>query len=144
MTIPRLALKKLLAVVNPIAVVAVTVLLAIAGCSGDTADKTSAHPSYPMILFAVDGLEWNVMNPLLEQGRLPVMAGLMERGTYGYLATMKPTYSPVIWTSIATGKFPPDHGIAGYVYNTRSRKTAAPNGATTPAGTEKLKLYGTF
>lgn len=70
----------------------------------------------PMLLLAVDGLEWRVMAPLLEAGRMPVMASLMARGTYGYLATMEPTYSAVIWTTIATGKRPAQHGIDHFVY----------------------------
>jgi predicted AlkP superfamily phosphohydrolase/phosphomutase len=53
---------------------------------------------------------------LIEQGRMPVMAGLMQRGAYGYLETIEPTWSPVIWTTMATGKLPKDHGIEGFVY----------------------------
>jgi len=70
----------------------------------------------PVLLYAVDGLEWSVMMPLIEAGRMPVMAGLMARGTYGYLETMEPTFSPVIWTTMATGKTPDQHGIKGFVY----------------------------
>jgi predicted AlkP superfamily phosphohydrolase/phosphomutase len=69
-----------------------------------------------MFVFAVDGLEWRVLKPLLEQGKLPVIAGLMNRGSYGYLSTIQPTYSAVVWTSIATGKMPDKHGIRHFVY----------------------------
>ncbi len=72
----------------------------------------------PVILFAVDGLEWRVLDPLIEEGRLPVMAGLMKRGVFGRLESMVPTYSAVIWTSIATGKVPSQHGIRHFVYET--------------------------
>jgi predicted AlkP superfamily phosphohydrolase/phosphomutase len=71
-----------------------------------------------MILFAVDGLEWRVMEPLIESGQLPVMARLMKRGTFGYLESMQPTFSAVIWTSVATGKIPQKHGILHFVYPT--------------------------
>jgi predicted AlkP superfamily phosphohydrolase/phosphomutase len=57
------------------------------------------------------------MQPLLEEGRMPVMASLMSRGTYGYLETIEPTTSPVIWTTVATGKLPRQHGIQGFVYS---------------------------
>lgn len=73
----------------------------------------------PLLFFAIDGLEWSVMQPLLAQGRLPVMAELMSRGTYGYLESMDPTYSAVIWTSIATGKTLEKHGIEHFVYTER-------------------------
>jgi hypothetical protein len=70
----------------------------------------------PIVLIGVDGMEWGVMKPLLAQGKLPSIRRLMDRGAYGYLETIDPTYSPVIWTSIATGKVPAKHGIENFVY----------------------------
>lgn len=86
------------------------------GCSRtpDRTVPTSARG--PLILLAVDGLEWSVATPLLNAGRLPNLASLMARGSFGYLATMTPTYSPVVWTTIATGKSPDEHGIKHFVY----------------------------
>jgi len=71
----------------------------------------------PVVLVGVDGLEWSVLAPLLSAGRLPVMASLTENGTFGYLESMEPTHSPLIWTSIATGKRPDKHGIYGFTYD---------------------------
>ncbi len=69
----------------------------------------------PVLLIGVDGLEWDVILPMLERGELPALAGLMERGSFGLLETFQPTLSPVIWTSIATGKTPGRHGILDFV-----------------------------
>ncbi|MDH3196991.1 MAG: alkaline phosphatase family protein [Candidatus Krumholzibacteria bacterium] len=88
----------------------------VASSCGKPAREVSAEARAPMLLLAVDGLEWRVMAPLLEAGRMPVVASLMGRGTYGYLATMEPTYSAVIWTTIATGKRPAQHGIEHFIY----------------------------
>jgi len=85
-----------------------------AGCGADKQVEDS--PGRPIIFFAVDGMEWSVVKPLLERGELPVIAGLMDRGTFGYLRSMTPTYSAVIWTTIATGKLPAMHGIKHFVY----------------------------
>jgi predicted AlkP superfamily phosphohydrolase/phosphomutase len=71
-----------------------------------------------MLLFAIDGLEWRVMKPLLAAGKLPVMSGLMSRGAFGYLESMDPTFSAVIWTSIATAKTPDKHGIKHFIFET--------------------------
>jgi predicted AlkP superfamily phosphohydrolase/phosphomutase len=35
----------------------------------------------------------------------------MENGCWGELSTLVPTWTPVVWTSIATGKLPLKHGI---------------------------------
>jgi predicted AlkP superfamily pyrophosphatase or phosphodiesterase len=90
------------------------IIIVLVGCSG----KKGASPAdrAPLFLFAVDGLEWRVMQPLLDAGKLPVMAELMRRGSYGYLTTRVPTISAAIWTSVATGKAPAKHGISAFVY----------------------------
>ena len=86
------------------------------GCSRTPERGVPAPARGPLILLAVDGMEWSVATPLLNEGRLPNLASLMARGSFGYLATMTPTYSPVVWTTIATGKSPDAHGIKHFVY----------------------------
>jgi predicted AlkP superfamily phosphohydrolase/phosphomutase len=101
-------------------IIAVLVLTAVAVAASvlpGAKEKTALSTRSPMFLFALDGLEWSVMAPLVERGKLPVIADLMKHGVYGYLATLQPTYSPVIWTSVATGKSPGDHGIRHFVFD---------------------------
>jgi hypothetical protein len=86
------------------------------GCTSEPKPRQAVLPRSPLLLFAVDGLEWSVVEPLLAAGRLPVMSGLMSRGTFGYLDSMDPTFSAVIWTSIATAKTPDKHGIKHFIY----------------------------
>ena len=93
------------------------VTIGCAGCSpGRSVPKEAREP---LLMFAIGGLEWSVIQPLLADGRLPAIAGLMARGTFGYLDSMLPTFSPVIWTSIATGKRKEEHGINHFVYTER-------------------------
>ncbi|MEX1023656.1 MAG: alkaline phosphatase family protein [Planctomycetota bacterium] len=68
----------------------------------------------PVLLIAVDGLEWNVMLPLLRAGELPHLERLIERGSAGELRTFQPTLSPIVWTSVATGRTPEAHGIHAF------------------------------
>lgn len=78
-------------------VVALLVLVSALGADARAVkDEVAASKRAPMFLFALDGLEWSIMAPLVEQGKLPVIEGLMKRGFYGYLGTLQPTYSPVI------------------------------------------------
>jgi len=63
-----------------------------------------------------------VLEPLINAGQLPTIARLMAGGTYGYLESMDPTYSPVVWTTIATGKAPAKHGIEHFVYSQGGRQ----------------------
>lgn len=61
-----------------------------------------------------DGGDWNLILPLVEQGRMPNLARLMAEGAYGDLATFEPSFSPVLWTTVATGKSPAEHGILAW------------------------------
>ncbi len=88
-------------------------LIACAACGGDK-PKLPKRP--PILLMAVDGLEWSVLLPMVQRGEMPALRALMERGVFGKLETFQPTASPIIWTTIATGKLADEHGIHGFTY----------------------------
>jgi predicted AlkP superfamily phosphohydrolase/phosphomutase len=48
------------------------------------------------------------------EGKLPNFARLIESGASGALRTLYPTESLAVWTSIATGKLPRQHGLKGF------------------------------
>ncbi len=99
------------------AAAAIVLALGLSIHTGCSRSKEAARKSgAPIFLFAIDGLDWRVMKPLIERGELPAIEGLMRRGSYGYLLSMQPWYSAVIWTSVATGKAPAKHGIFNFVY----------------------------
>jgi len=56
-----------------------------------------------------------VLLPLLRAGRLPTFARLIESGRSGLVTTFEPTLSPILWTTVATGRTPEEHGIHGFV-----------------------------
>ncbi len=68
-----------------------------------------------LLLIGWDSADWQVITPLLEQGRLPALNLLITNGVMGNLATMEPIISPMLWNSIATGKRPDKHGILGFI-----------------------------
>jgi len=75
----------------------------------------AAQPEAPVLLICVDGVEISLVRKLLEQNQLPNLAALIDRGVFGALRTFTPAESPMIWTSIATGKAPDQHQIQGFV-----------------------------
>jgi predicted AlkP superfamily phosphohydrolase/phosphomutase len=93
---------------------AICVVTMSAGCSKN-ADQTDTRPASKVVLFALDAGTWDVIDPLIERGLLPNLARLKAGGTSGALQSIQPSSSPVIWTSIATGKTPEKHGITFFV-----------------------------
>ncbi|MEN8183962.1 MAG: alkaline phosphatase family protein [Myxococcota bacterium] len=73
-----------------------------------------------VFLIGLDGASWNVIDPMLERGELPTLAAWVTRGRTAELETVEPVSSPVVWTSIATGRRPEAHGITDF-YGTRLR-----------------------
>ncbi len=67
-----------------------------------------------LLLVGWDAADWKVIDPLLAKGEMPHLARLLARGVRGNIATIHPPLSPMVWTSIATGKRPSKHGIFGF------------------------------
>ncbi len=101
---------------------AFAVILA-AGCGrgAPPAPVEGGLPPGPVLLVGFDGFEWSGVLPLLREGRLPNLAALIERGSFGSLATIPNRVSPALWTTIATGKSVEKHGILDFL---KSRKPA--------------------
>lgn len=67
-----------------------------------------------VLLIGWDAADWKVIDPLLAAGQMPNLARLIASGVRGNVATIYPALSPMLWTSIATGKRPYKHGIHGF------------------------------
>lgn len=68
-----------------------------------------------VLLIGWDAADWKVINPLLDRGLMPALNDLVNNGVMGNLATLRPILSPMLWTSIATGKRADKHGIQGFM-----------------------------
>ncbi len=71
--------------------------------------------SKKVVLIGWDAADWNIINPLLAAGKMPALQALINDGVSGNLSTMNPPYSPMLWTSVATGKTPDKHGVLGFI-----------------------------
>jgi predicted AlkP superfamily phosphohydrolase/phosphomutase len=67
-----------------------------------------------LLLVGWDAADWKVIDRLLAQGDMPHLAQLIAQGVRANLSTIFPPLSPMVWTSIATGKRPYKHGIHGF------------------------------
>lgn len=83
-------------------------------------------PARRVLLLGWDAADWKVIRPLLDAGAMPHLAGLMARGVHGNHATLDPPLSPTLWTSIATGKRPPKHGVLGFTEPSRDGTSVRP------------------
>ncbi len=85
-------------------------------------------------ILGLDGADWQIIDPLLARGELPNLARLRSRGAWGNLKSMHPMLSPLLWTSVATGKPPEQHGIIDFLVKD------AQTGATVPVSSRWRKV----
>ena len=88
------------------AAAALLALFWTAGCGSDAQEEVA-----PLLVVGIDGLDPVILGELLEAGRVPTFQRFVDEGSLGRLQTMVPTFSPVIWTTIATGQPPEAHGV---------------------------------
>lgn len=140
---------------GPIAVVAALVFLA--SCGGDSGESgggtrtagdaagaarrgftgapgaVAVHDGPPDVyLIGLDGADWEIIDRLGAEGRLPNLERLRREGAWGVLRSEEPLLSPVVWTTIATGRSPLDHGIVGFL--------TSRDGATEPVRSEERRV----
>lgn len=73
-----------------------------------------------IVVIGIDSATFDIIEPLVNQGKLPVFARFMKEGVWGRLQSTIPPVTPPAWTSLVTGKNPGKHGIFdfyGYTTN---------------------------
>ena len=85
-------------------------LLCVSVAAGCRAEDRAGR----VLVLGLDGMDPSVVDLLMAEGRLPNFARLRQYGAYGRLRSMKPLLSPIIWTTVATGRPPSDHGIGHF------------------------------
>ena len=67
-----------------------------------------------VVVVGWDGADWKYLDPLLKAGTLPNLRALIGKGRTWNLDPYEPMASPLIWTTIATGRTPVDHGVTDF------------------------------
>ncbi|NOY26792.1 MAG: hypothetical protein GXP62_13045 [Oligoflexia bacterium] len=63
-----------------------------------------------LVIVGMDGATWDIIDKL----DLPMFKTLSGEGTRAVLTSRKPMFSPLLWTTMATGQVPEVHGIHGF------------------------------
>lgn len=85
------------------------------------------------LILSLDGATWDVLTPLCEKGRLPVISSLVEDGLSGRLESVTPPVTTAAWASFQTGVRPANHGVFTFHHVTEGGKSSSLVDSTTPS-----------
>ena len=69
-----------------------------------------------LVILGIDGADWKIIDPLLQEGCLPNFSKLIEKKYRLPLPSIYPHLTPPVWTSIFTGVNPGKHGIHDFFH----------------------------
>ncbi|MEY5033100.1 MAG: hypothetical protein RL354_2131 [Planctomycetota bacterium] len=76
---------------------------------------SSARLAKRLLVIGWDAADWILIDRLFAAGKLPNLRGLVDAGARADLGTLEPKLSPLLWSSITTGKTADKHGILNFV-----------------------------
>jgi predicted AlkP superfamily phosphohydrolase/phosphomutase/tetratricopeptide (TPR) repeat protein len=102
--------------------------------SADALRRRTEKTGLKVAILGLDGADWEILDPLIKQGRVPNLAGIKARGAYGPMKSMDPMLSPILWTTAATGRPPEQHGVIDFLVRD------AATGKPTPVSSRARKV----
>ena len=81
-------------------------------------------PDHKVLILGIDGLDPDLLQCFIDQGRLPSFQTLVHEGHFKPLETVMPPLSPVAWSAFITGMDAGGHAIFDFLH--RDPKTLLP------------------
>src|SRR6201997_1190166 len=78
-------------------------------------NQSFAKPKPKVVVVGVNGMEWDILRPLLLQGKLPNLSKVIKNGTYGKLRTVSAPNCPRVYSTMFTSTKPEEHGVTGFI-----------------------------
>jgi predicted AlkP superfamily phosphohydrolase/phosphomutase len=77
--------------------------------------QSTVKPKPRVIVLGVNGMEMDVIRPLILEGKMPNLASVIKRGAYGKLRTVSAPNCPRVYSTLFTSTKPEEHGVSGFI-----------------------------
>jgi predicted AlkP superfamily phosphohydrolase/phosphomutase len=77
--------------------------------------QSTAKPKPKVFVLGVNGMELDIIRPLVLQGKMPNLQHVIENGAYGKLKTVSAPNCPRVYTTLFTSTNPDEHGVTGFL-----------------------------
>lgn len=88
--------------------------VAVEDLDSTTRTGRAAGSRSPVIWLGLDGLDWELLDRLVAENRMPNWKRLTAQGYSARLESFTPPLSPIVWTTIATGVGPDVHRVLDF------------------------------
>jgi predicted AlkP superfamily phosphohydrolase/phosphomutase len=75
----------------------------------------TAKPKPRVVVIGVNGMELDVIRPLLLQNKMPNLSTVIKKGAYGKLRTVSAPNCPRVYSTLFTSTRPEEHGVSGFI-----------------------------
>ncbi len=86
----------------------------VEGADSESRTRRPQGPVSPVLWIGLDGLDFEILDRLTAEGRMPNWKRLSAEGYTTRITSFVPILSPVIWTTIATGVGPDRHRVLDF------------------------------
>jgi predicted AlkP superfamily phosphohydrolase/phosphomutase len=107
---------------------AVAICGTLAACGGDWFSTSGKQ----LVVIGIDGMDPNLLEQFVAEGKMPHFAELMKDGTFRRLGTSNPPQSPVAWSSFITGLNPGGHAVFDFLHRDPAHYAPVSSTQTTP------------
>jgi predicted AlkP superfamily phosphohydrolase/phosphomutase len=91
----------------------ISLLLAATAVCAQNHEKAAPRPH--VVVVGVNGMELDVIRPLILKGDMPNLEHVVNNGTYGKLRTVSAPNCPRVYSTIFTSTQPDEHGVTGFL-----------------------------
>lgn len=78
---------------------------------GPRATTFAGSPRPQLLVVGIEAATLDAILPLAEQGRLPFFSKMLAEGCHGRITSLTPVERDPLWTTLASGKYPFQHGV---------------------------------
>src|SRR6201987_6154550 len=96
-------------------VIAWVALVALSAVPVVSQVQSTSKPRPRVVVVGVNGMELDVIRPLLVKGELPNLTKVIKNGAYGKLRTVSAPNCPRVYTTMFTSTKPEEHGVTGFI-----------------------------
>lgn len=75
----------------------------------------ASKPKPRVVVVGVNGMELDVIRPLLVKGEMPNLAKVIKNGAYGKLRTVDAPNCPRVYSTLFTSTKPDENGVTGFI-----------------------------